>query len=149
MSFRLNTPHHHHLTLSYGCWSAFTGLLCWKCLWWEPSCGCDVFPRAESIRSLQISLYLLCGGLHKFSTDASHLWISSSDSQTSICDGSADEAMSVPQLCVWYSVGGIHGSAIKVTDQVRWLAYTAACYTSVTIHLPTFTAASVFTVWVT
>lgn len=45
--------------------------------------------------------------------------------------------------CVWYLVGGIHGS---VTDQVLWLLDTAARCCFVTIHLPASTAVSVLTV---
>lgn len=42
--------------------------------------------------------------------------------------------------CVWYSLGGIHSSALKVTDHVRWVPYTTACCSFVTIHLLTSSA---------
>lgn len=48
--------------------------------------------------------------------------------------------------CVWYSLGGILGSAVKVTDQVCWLPCSATCCSLVSIHLLTSTAVSALSV---
>lgn len=93
------------------------------------------------MKPLNISPLLLCEGLHEFTPthNTSGLGAPVSPSVITLLV-EACWCVSLPQQhrsCVWYSVGGIHCSALKFMDQVRWLPSTAVCYNIVTLHLLT------------